>query len=334
MPRMPERASTRSERASAERPRRWRPRLVLACAVVAALAALALVAGSCGRAWWVLDLAAHFRVQELAVLALAAAGLALLRAWRGALAAAAFLLAFGWSLVPYWIPRAGAAPMGARRLRLASLNLEFGNRQLELVREFVRASRADVLLLIEVDRATLDALAPELAAYPQRIEAPRNDPFGLALYAKLPLRARRIDELGSVPLPAFEAELELDGMRATLVALHAPPPITAANALERDRKIEDAVRQLHLAGGPAILLGDLNTTVWASTLSRTAFAGGLRDAREGHGLSCTWPADAALLAIPIDHCLLSREWRVLDAQVGQPCGSDHLGLVFELALGP
>ncbi len=224
--------------------------------------------------------------------------------------------------------------MPARRLRVASLNVEFGNPRRELVRRFVRESAADVLLLIEVDRATLDALAPEPAAYPGRIEAPRGDPFGLALYAKLPLRARRVDELGAVPLPAFEAEFELDGGRAPLLALHAPPPITASNARERDRKIEDAVRELRLAGGPAILLGDLNTTVWASTLERTAFASGLRDAREGRGLLRTWPADTQLLSIPIDHCLVSAHWSVLDARVGDPCGSDHLGLVVELALRP
>lgn len=333
MPRMPNGPQANADRASAIRPSRWRSRFARLSAGLAALATLALLAGWCGRVWWVLDLAAHFRVQELAVLGAAAALLVLLRARRAALCCGVFLLGFGWSLLPYWIPRAAPAP-GARRVRVASLNVEFGNRELERVREFVRASRADVLLLIEVDRATLEALAPELGAFPQRIEAPRNDPFGLALYSRPPLRARRVDELGTHPLPAFEAELELEGARATLVALHAPPPISAENAAERDRKIEDAVRLLRRAGGPALLLGDLNATPWGETLERTAFAQGFFDARLGQGLLPSWPADVPLLGIPIDHCLASREWRVLEAGLGAPCGSDHLGVVFELALGP
>jgi len=314
---------------------RTRAGLVALCALVGCggLCALGLVAGWCGRAWWVLDLAAHFRVQQVAGLVCAASGLALLRAWRWSALFLACALLGGWRLLPYWC--AGERPdAGAAGLRVASLNVEYGNGDCERVLRFVRESKADVLLLMEVSRGMLDALEPELRAFEHRLEAPRDDPFGIALYARIPMQAERVDDLGTRRLPAIVAELEFAGRRVRLVAAHVLPPISSSNATERDLMIEGALETLCATSEPGILLGDLNTTPWAETLDRLAFPRGLRDARLGQGILPSWPADSLLLRIPIDHCLVRGPWQVAAVRVGQPLGSDHLGLVVELALAP
>ena len=293
--------------------------------------ALGLIAGWCGAAWWVLDLCAHFRVQQVAGLLVAAGGLALLRARvRGAIFLLLALLG-GWRLVPYWSGGA-VARAGDLRLRVASLNVECGNRSFAEMRAFVRESDADVLLLIEVEPETLAALEPELRAYPQRLEVPRPDPFGIALYSRLPMQAERVDDLGTTRMPAILAELELGGSRVRLLGVHLLPPLSASNAAERDRALERAVETLCSRPEPSILLGDLNTTPWAESLERLAYSRGLRDARLGHGVLPSWPADSWLLRIPIDHCLLRGDWHVRSARVGEPLGSDHLGLVVDLAV--
>ncbi|MBK7644501.1 MAG: endonuclease/exonuclease/phosphatase family protein [Planctomycetes bacterium] len=313
-------------------PGRSRPSRVARWALLAGGTAcgLGLVAGCFGSAWWVLDLAAHFRVQQVAGLALVALGLVALGARRRGLAFGLLALIGGFGPARYSLGAEQASP-ASPRLRVASLNVLSGNRDVAEIQGFVRESDADVLLLIEASRKLLDALEPQLRAYPQRLEAPRDDPFGLALYARLPMRARRHD-LGTSGMPSIEAELEFGGARVLLEAVHPPPPISSAMALERDRVIGDAVERLCLADEPGILLGDLNTTPWAESLARLAFPRGLRDARRGHGVLPSWPADAFLLRIPIDHCLVRGPLRSLGARLGGSCGSDHLGLVVDLAL--
>jgi endonuclease/exonuclease/phosphatase (EEP) superfamily protein YafD len=305
---------------------------LLALVACGGCAALGLCAGWCGRAWWVLDLAAHFRVPQLALLCLAAIGLALLRAWRWMGLFLAFLVAGGWPLLPYWFG-GDAAREGGRRLRVASLNILSGNRDTQAMRRFVRESRADVLLLIEVDRGTIDALEPELREYGQRLELPRPDPFGIALFSRIPMRAQRVAEPGGAPA-SIRAELDLGGRPVRLAALHAPPPVAPDFARLRDSMIEGAASWLCRGEQPGILLGDLNTTPWAESLPRLAYARGLRDARRGHGLLPSWPVDNPLARIAIDHCLVRGKWRVLDFHLGEDCGSDHLGIAAELALDP
>ncbi len=305
------------------------------CALVACglLSTLGLLAGWWGASWWVLDLAAHFRVQQFAGLVFAASGLALMRARRWSLVFLAFAVMGSWRLLPYWF---GSEPGldGTQRLRIASLNVEHGNQDAGRILRFIRESKADVLLLLEVDRKLLDGLEPELRSFGQRLEVPRGDPFGIALYSRISMQAERVDDLGTCRLPAIVAELDVGGRHVRLVGVHTLPPITASNAIERDLMIEGAVETLRASPEPGILLGDLNTTPWAESLDRLAFSRGLRDARLGHGLLPTWPADSLLLRIPIDHCLLRGPWHVATARVGEFLGSDHLGLVAELALDP
>jgi len=42
--------------------------------------------------------------------------------------------------------------------------------------------------------------------------------------------------------------------------------------------------------------------------------------------------DFSLLMIPIDHCMVSSDIRVVSAQTGERIGSDHLPLIVELEM--
>ncbi|MDA0275619.1 MAG: hypothetical protein O3A06_12010 [Proteobacteria bacterium] len=60
-----------------------------------------------------------------------------------------------------------------------------------------------------------------------------------------------------------------------------------------------------------------------------------RDAqqRRASGLAPTWPASAAgLMGVPIDHLLVTCQWRVVAGRAGPNLGSDHLPVLATLEL--
>jgi endonuclease/exonuclease/phosphatase (EEP) superfamily protein YafD len=85
---------------------------------------------------------------------------------------------------------------------------------------------------------------------------------------------------------------------------------------------------------PKICIGDLNTSSWSPFFQDLAEKTNLKNVREGFGLLPSWPTFMGFgwLMIPIDHCLVSSNIRVVKAQTGGRIGSDHLPLIVELEL--
>ena len=86
--------------------------------------------------------------------------------------------------------------------------------------------------------------------------------------------------------------------------------------------------------GPKICVGDLNTTTWSRYFKDFVEQSGMRSVREGFGILASWPTflRPKWMMIPIDHCFVSDDIRVVNAFVGERIGSDHLPLIVELEL--
>lgn len=85
---------------------------------------------------------------------------------------------------------------------------------------------------------------------------------------------------------------------------------------------------------PKICIGDLNISLWSPIYQSFRKQTKLRNVREGIGLLPSWPTFMGFgwLMIPIDHCLVSHDIRVMRAQTGERIGSDHLPLIIELEI--
>ena len=66
-------------------------------------------------------------------------------------------------------------------------NLREGNDGVARFLEEVRRARPDLVFVVEVDRHWIGALRPLEDYYPNRVLHPRDDFWGLALYARLGL---------------------------------------------------------------------------------------------------------------------------------------------------
>lgn len=300
--------------------------------VGAVLACLATLTGFLGRLWWILELTSHFRLHLALSLGALAAVWAMKRRWRmtaicGAAAAANALLVL-FLLWPAGKPVATAGP----RLRLVALNVHTANERSDLVREFLRRTDADVILLMEVNERWMDALKSLRTNYPQVIAEPREDNFGIALFSRLPLTNGAVVEFGKAEVPSIAATIAVGGQNIFLLGTHPLPPGSAETARRRNEQFQEIAARLRRCARPAIVLGDLNSTPWSPYFSELLRDSGLKNTSQGRGLFGSWPAWLPSARIALDHCLVSTSIRVLNQQLGPRVGSDHLPVMIDLQI--
>jgi endonuclease/exonuclease/phosphatase (EEP) superfamily protein YafD len=155
----------------------------------------------------------------------------------------------------------------------------------------------------------------------------------MAIFSRYPLLTKERLVLDSSAHVALKVEVAVEQTRVTLLALHPTTPITPWKFKNRNKQFHEAASIMRSTGGPKLLIGDLNTTMWSPYFVKLLRDSGLRDARRGFGLHPTWPAVLpGFLRLPIDHCLVSDEWLVQAVSTGVAKGSDHQTVLFELAL--
>jgi endonuclease/exonuclease/phosphatase (EEP) superfamily protein YafD len=288
--------------------------------------------GLLGGWHWALDLLAHFRWQYLGFSALVIAW----AVWRRRrmvmmLAVATFLL--NAVLIGRLAWHAGINDRVAAdfSLRVISFNLLSSNPEKQRVLDYLMASDAEVICLLEFDHKWQAALTPLEAKYPLHIEHPLPNNFGIAVYSRIPWEKAGVLDLGDPGLPSIEVALRRQGRELAIIATHPVPPAGRRNAAWRDgqlARLADHVSQLR---EPALVVGDLNATPWSSGL-RIATASGLGFRSLQPAWTPTWQA-GSVFAIPIDHALGTAPLVITRRMVGPDLGSDHRPLVVSVGWG-
>jgi endonuclease/exonuclease/phosphatase (EEP) superfamily protein YafD len=293
---------------------------------------LALVVGlaKLGDHHWGLELLSHFQAHALGA-ALVVTGGSMAAGARGAALLAALLgLAHGGSL---WEAPAPGAPRAGPSLRVVVSNVSIDNHDRSLPRRLVDRYDPDVLGFLEVNDRWARVLDEALVGHPHRLVETRPHHFGLALYSRLPLERAQVRWVNEEHHPALLARVRVGGTESWLLLAHPHPPLSARTSALRDRQLASLARIRQRHPGPFVLLGDLNATPWSPAFRRLRRAAGLADSRNGHGWQPTWPVPLAFAGLPLDHVLVSPEWRTRERRTGPAVGSDHLPVFAELVLG-
>lgn len=300
-----------------------------------------------GDRWPLLFAVNSFAVYLFTPLPVAAAiGLA---ARRKRLLAAALAAALVWAAYfgRLFLPRFGTAHAEAPTLRVMTTNVLGFNTQVEALVRTLRASRADVIDIQELNPLLAAAIQRDLRdEYPHQVLDPREGVTGSGVISRHPLALTGESLPGPWLGTPHVLRVDLPGGRAvTLVRFHA------YSGIHQVKEREDAARAL--AGyaathaGPLVALGDLNATGLSSahrTITRA-----LSDAWEarGQGLGHTFPgayspgsARPRLGPIPtprwlirIDYVFYSDIFTAQSAEIGPWDGwSDHRPVVADLVL--
>jgi endonuclease/exonuclease/phosphatase (EEP) superfamily protein YafD len=304
--------------------------LVTLASIAAGLGLLPLGA----RLWWVFDLTTHFRLQFLGAAGVLLVLLALRRKWLPA----ALLLVIGalnaWPVLPY-LPRpalAVAAAPTTMPLKVLTVNVSFRQFSARKFREIVAEAAPDVLLVVEFTPHAEEVLAEFDKLFPQQLKAPAEGPYGIALWSRFPLEHAFTFPLG--PVQGVEARVQTPAGAFTLLGVHLSAPTLPRRAEQRNDELELLAERRAAIAGPVIVAGDLNVTPYSPYYSDWLAATRLTDSRYGRTLSTSWPAVLPILGIPIDHVAVSKEFAILSHHRLPAFGSDHWGIMAELALKP
>jgi endonuclease/exonuclease/phosphatase (EEP) superfamily protein YafD len=301
-------------------------------AAAAAVVATCSIIGFAARLGWPFELASHFRLQYAVALFACSIAFTFRRRFTSAALLLAAVLINLIPVLPYLSSKSMADLGAAPTLRLLLVNVRSENIHASRVLDVVEKTAPDVVLLQETTTWWMDELEKLGINYPHSVSEPREDNFGIALFSRLPLERAEIVYLGDAEVPSIDVEFLLGEQRVLLVGTHPVPPASPSYFKLRNGQLRAVGIRVLSWPGPAIVLGDLNTTPYSPVFIDLLRVSRLRDTADNFRVQGTWPSTLPPLRIPLDHCLVSSNFIVLHRQIGHNVGSDHLPLSVTLAL--
>ncbi len=216
-------------------------------------------------------------------------------------------------------------------------NVYQDNENFEKVISLVKKVDPDFFLLVETDPKWAEAISVFKETYPNYIEIPYENTYGMLFYSKLPVINKAVKFLIEHDVPSLEVDLELpDGNILRVYAIHPTPPIPGENvrSTERDAEILLIGKKAKEYGRPCVVIGDLNDVAWSYTTKLFLKTSELLDPRRGRGMFNTFHAKYPLLRWPLDHIFISNHFTLKDIEVHDHIGSDHFPISTSIILDP
>lgn len=289
-----------------------------------------------------LEILSHFQIQYFLISLLILFCLVLTR-HRKLIIISLFLLALNLpKIIPWYLPTSAFLNHNEADLKVLVANLNTRNKNYDQVLSFVKKEDPDLAIFIEVDEAWVKQLNSLKNILPYAFGKANPYDSGLVVYSNQPLINPQINFLGTKKRASIISNLTVQEQLISLISIHPPPPLKQALFHLRNRQLDEISQYIQTLDNPVLLVGDLNITMWSPYYQRLEKKTGLKNSRQGWGILPSWPTQSdlspipnwasGLLSIPIDHCLISREFQVIDTYTGSSIGSDHLPLITKLRL--
>ncbi|MGB3590520.1 MAG: endonuclease/exonuclease/phosphatase family protein [Nonlabens sp.] len=231
---------------------------------------------------------------------------------------------------------AGVSPINTFKIYTANV-LQKNDKHEKLIEE-IKELKPDLIVFTETNTKWMNWLQESIGSdYPHKINQPQDNTYGMLVYSKLPLENAQTMFLVDPEIPSMRARVKMkNGKYFQLLAIHPTPPTPQHNPMSTDRDTElmkTAIKS-YQSDIPVIMLGDFNDVAWSRSTKLTKTIGKLLDLRIGRGFYNTYNAKYPLMRWPLDHILLSPEFRIKDAATGGAFGSDHFPSWAELTFEP
>jgi endonuclease/exonuclease/phosphatase (EEP) superfamily protein YafD len=277
------------------------------------------------------ELMTHFRLQYLCGAIVVAIAYALSNQKIGLWVALFCIGLNAIEIVPFYIP---AEQTSDRQIRVMVSNVLTSNQRYEDFIDYVRSENPDILVILEMDLTWQQQIQPLKSLLPYSIEQPQQDNFGIALFSKIPPIDPQVQYWGkgAVLVPSLTANITIRDRVVSLIATHPVPPLNDEYSISRNSQMNEIADYVRQVGNEAIVMGDLNMSMWSPYYRKFIDRANLKNTRQGFGIQPSWPTNLPLLQIPIDHCLVTANIKTSKNRIGQDIGSDHYPLIADLLL--
>ena len=223
-------------------------------------------------------------------------------------------------------------------LKVFTANVLQSNDKSENLFKDIKEKDPDLIVFTETDAKWAELIRKEIGtAFPYKVEQPQDNTYGMLVYSKLPMRNSSINFMVDPEIPSIHAQFELrDGNWFQLYAIHPTPPMPQHNpkSTDRDTELMKTAIMSYNSELPVIVLGDFNDVAWSDGTELTKKIGKLLDLRLGRGFFNSYHAQYPLMRWPLDHILISSDFRYKDAGTGSGFGSDHFPAYAKLTFEP
>ncbi|MDB4476714.1 endonuclease/exonuclease/phosphatase family protein [Rhodopirellula sp.] len=291
--------------------------------------------------FWIADLLANLRVQQIiggfSVLVI---GL-LIRQWRLALITCALVaLHLPWLFKAF--PHASNSKNTRHAITVTSVNVLSENLEYDLVVADLLKTNADVFAVLELTPAWDQKLRQQLPAYSYVISRSENvGDFGVGVYSKYPLGDievfQAVEAIDSLAV-TVEVERSEDSVhKFRLFVTHPLPPMNPTLFEARNHQLRDVAERIQKyrqqpSEIPVVLLGDLNLTPWSPWFAEFQSQSGLVRGISRFTIEPTWYRFSGFpFGLVLDHGLIDPSLVCTQFQVGGPIGSDHRSITLRIA---
>ena len=205
-------------------------------------------------------------------------------------------------------------------------NLNHNNADAGRVAAYIEEMRPDVVTLQEAAVESPRVTKRLKEAYPHQVICRYRGEVGIAVLSRTPFS-------GTGCMNDYRlawATVSKDGKNTTVASLHLrwPYPLPQAEQIDALSGVWDQLDT------PLAITGDFNAVPWSHAVQKVAAQSGTRVV-PGLRRSFTWGDNwlGDLMALPIDHALISPTLKVGGAALGPHVSSDHLPLIVDIETG-
>jgi endonuclease/exonuclease/phosphatase (EEP) superfamily protein YafD len=286
------------------------------------------LAGDFGTLHWILELTSHFKLQYLLLLLGCVLILLWMRWWWWALLSFLGVVLNAMVVLPWYFQQVPVTS-ASHDLKLLLANVNFKNKNYSALPELVATEKPTILIVQEGNRHWVKHLK---GLFPYQLVPPKSHFFGTSIFSHLPFEQTQVLPLGSQMRESLHIKVKVNNKIISLVTTHPFPPIRQYFFEQRNHQLLAVKSYLQSLSNPKIFIGDLNLSMWSPFYLILLGNIGLVNARQGFGLLPTYPMFLPIFMIPIDHCLVSSDIKVVNIRTSYLMGSDHLPLIVKLAI--
>lgn len=239
----------------------------------------------------------------------------------------------GW--IPYCSTHSESISADGKHLHILEMNVEYTNNDYEKAITLIKNEKPDLVVIEELTNIWLAHLQTALKAYPYRVIATEDTPYGNGIFSKVPFQKTNCFKLGPRHHPTLKADFVLNDTPMSIIHTHLPGPVSPRSFPMHKMEANEVENIIATCRNNAILCGDMNSSSWCYPLRGIAEKGSLKDTRSGRGLQPSWPSKKRFPHFPIlaiDHCFVRGNIKTIDRRTGPFIGSDHLPVIIDLSI--